>query len=71
MRSTNILLATLTLISFSLAKSVADPAPLLLKDARQLLTTKYPPEEKGWVQTSDGMYYIASEFHTKIIAAYN
>ncbi|KAF2673147.1 hypothetical protein BT63DRAFT_475699 [Microthyrium microscopicum] len=55
-----------TLVANIAITSAADPPPpqpLLLSDAKKLLVPDYPKEERGWVQNSDGMYYISTNTH--------
>jgi hypothetical protein len=40
---------------------ILTPAPLLLKDARTLLTNPYLPLEAGYSLNTDGMWNVAGE----------
>ena len=51
------LLAKVILIA---AATDPQPTPLLLTEAKKLLVPNYPAAEKGYVQTSDGMYFVSS-----------
>jgi hypothetical protein len=44
---------------------IITPAPLLLKDARTLLTNKYLPMEAGYALNTDGMWNVAGEAYMK------
>jgi hypothetical protein len=44
---------------------ILTPAPLLLKDAKTLLTNKYLPLEAGYALNSDGMWNVAGEAYMK------
>jgi hypothetical protein len=41
------------------------PRPLLLKDARTLLTNPYLPLEAGYALNSEGMYHVAGHTYMK------
>lgn len=47
---------------------VITPAPLLLKDAKTLLTNPYLPMEAGYALNSEGMYHVAGGFMTSFYA---
>jgi hypothetical protein len=61
--------ATMALVIPAVINPVMVPGPLLLKEARTLLTHPYLPFEAGYALNSDGMYHVAGTNHTPTISA--
>lgn len=56
-------------MSITSVPSYHDPVsgnfPLVLKEAKVLLTNPYLPMEAGWALNSDGMYHVAGHTYMK------